>query len=123
VRFLADEHVPGSTIQDLRAAGHDVWAAAAEAPGSPDPALLARAVSDERVVLTCDGDFGTLLFHAGATAPPGVVYFPLAVVEPAFLTHIVLALVAGAGQGICGQFTVVDEERIRQRPLMPRPAA
>lgn len=123
MRFLADEHVPGSTIRALRAAGHDVWAAAAEAPGSADSALLARAVNDERVVLTFDRDFGALLFHAGATAPPGIVYFRLAIVAPAFLERVVLALVAGAGQGISGQFTVVEEERIRQRPLTPRPAA
>jgi predicted nuclease of predicted toxin-antitoxin system len=123
VRFLADEHVPGSTIRALRDAGHQVWAVAEEAPGTPDPELLARAVAEGRVVLTFDRDFGALLFRAGAAAPPGVIFFRLDVFEPGFVTATVLALVAGAGQGIPGQFTVVDEERIRQRPLTPRPAA
>lgn len=115
MRFLADENVPGSAIRALRAAGYDVFAAAADASGAPDAALLARAVDEERVVVTFDRDFGELLFRTGSDAPPGVIYFRLAVVEPAFVSAIVLSLAAGIGPAILGQFTVVDEERIRQR--------
>jgi predicted nuclease of predicted toxin-antitoxin system len=123
VRVLADEHVPGSSIRALREAGHDVVAVAEQAPGAADQTVLARAVAERRVVLTFDRDFGELLYRAGAVAPPGVVFFRLGAVDPAFVARVVLAMTAEAGKALLGWFTVVDEERIRQRALPSRPAA
>lgn len=52
MRFLANENIPAAVVTALRAAGHDVAWVREDAPGAPDDAVLARAVADERVLLT-----------------------------------------------------------------------
>lgn len=47
----------------LRAAGHDVRAIAEEHPGATDPAVLALARIERRVLLTSDKDFAELVFR------------------------------------------------------------
>ena len=122
MRFVADEHIPASVIRALREDGHDVFAAATDATGAPDAKLIEIAAGEERIVLTFDKDFGDLLFRAAVPPPPAVVFFRLATVDPAFVLEVLRTLISGRGPALAGQFTVVDEERIRQRPLAPRPA-
>jgi predicted nuclease of predicted toxin-antitoxin system len=52
MRFLANENFPGDAVDRLKAAGHDVAWVRTVAPGSSDEAVLARAVREERIVLT-----------------------------------------------------------------------
>jgi predicted nuclease of predicted toxin-antitoxin system len=72
MRFLANENFPLAAIEALRRAGHDTAWIQVDAPGSSDEAVLARAVRDERVLLTFDKDFGALVFLRGAAASRGV---------------------------------------------------
>jgi predicted nuclease of predicted toxin-antitoxin system len=60
VRLLLDTCVWGGAVTELTAAGHDVvWAGQwTEDPG--DAAILARAYSEGRVLVTLDKDFGEL---------------------------------------------------------------
>jgi predicted nuclease of predicted toxin-antitoxin system len=60
MRFLANENVPRTAIEALRAAGNDVVWIRVDAPGSSDPEVLARAAREERILLTFDKDFGEL---------------------------------------------------------------
>jgi predicted nuclease of predicted toxin-antitoxin system len=60
VRFLADESCDFGVVTALRAAGHDVSAVVEITPSARDPAVLALVLSDARVLLTEDKDFG---FH------------------------------------------------------------
>jgi len=60
MRFLANENFPGQAVEALRAAGHDVAWIHADAPGSPDELVLARAAREAAVLLTFDKDFGEL---------------------------------------------------------------
>ena len=59
----------------LREAGQDVAWVRTDAPGSPDPDVLARAVSEARVLLAFDKDFGELAYRFGLPAQCGVVLF------------------------------------------------
>ena len=62
MRFLVDANVSPRVAELLRAGGHD--AVAVREIGlqhSSDDALLDRAVADERIVVSHDTDFGTLL--------------------------------------------------------------
>jgi predicted nuclease of predicted toxin-antitoxin system len=52
MRFLADENFPGDAVTALRAVGHDVAWIRADAPGSSDADVLARAVEEVRILLT-----------------------------------------------------------------------
>ena len=60
MRILLDTCVWGGAVDDLEAAGHDVrWVGAwPQDPG--DPEILQRALTDERVLVTLDKDFGEL---------------------------------------------------------------
>ena len=73
MRVLCDESVPRSVEERLVENGHDVSAIRTLAPGAPDDAVLERAVTDQRVLITYDRDFGTLLFRDRLAAPPAVL--------------------------------------------------
>lgn len=57
MRLLADENFPKGIVEALRAEGHDVLWARMDLPGIGDLALLNRAESEGRIVLTLDKDF------------------------------------------------------------------
>lgn len=118
--FLANENFPLDAVEALRRAGHDVAWVRADAPGSTDPQVLARAVAESRVLLTFDKDFGDLAFRAGLPAACGVVLFRLAAGSAAQLAAQIAAAVAARGDW-AGHFTVVEPGRVRMRPLPATP--
>ena len=66
----------GDVVAQLRAVGHDVAWVAEDNPSTADPNVLARAMREDRVLVTLDtGDFGKLVFADGADARCGVVLF------------------------------------------------
>jgi predicted nuclease of predicted toxin-antitoxin system len=70
MKLLLDQGLPRSTAEILRTAGRDVvhtgeiGMATAE-----DQAIIDRAATEGRVVVTLDSDFHTLLALAGASTP------------------------------------------------------
>jgi predicted nuclease of predicted toxin-antitoxin system len=56
MRFLANENFPLDAVEALRNVGHEVAWVRADAPGSSDPKVLQRAVTEARVLLTQDKD-------------------------------------------------------------------
>jgi hypothetical protein len=57
-------------------------------------------------------------FAPGAPAPPGVIYLRLIPTGPEEAGHLLLDLLALQSLQLEGHFTVVERERIRQRPLL-----
>lgn len=117
LRLLADENLPLPSIQALRSAGHDVVSVAEEAAGTRDREILARAVSERRVLITFDRDFGELVFRSGESAYPGVILLRFRPSGPTDPADFLLALFAQAEIRLEGFFTVLDRDRVRQRPL------
>ena len=62
MRFLANENFPLTSVRLLRQAGHDVVSITEETPGVADDHILARAVIEDRIILTFDRDYGELIF-------------------------------------------------------------
>jgi len=116
MRLLADENVPGAAIGALRTRGHDVLWVREEAPGSDDPTVLARAVSEGRVLLTLDKDFGGLAFRAGLPAECGIVLCRIPPEDPNILAEGIATALASRSDW-SGHFAVVELDRIRVRPL------
>lgn len=77
MQFLANENFPLDAVEAVRKIGHDVIWIRTDAPGSKDPDILQRAVSEQRILLTFDKDFGELAFHFGLRATCGIVLFRL----------------------------------------------
>jgi len=116
MRFLADENVPFPAVQKLRAARHDVRWVGDDDPGLGDRAVLQQAGEEERVVLTFDKDFGTLTFHESMEIATGVVLFRLPPLAKNELVHFVVDTIESR-QDWKGHFTVIEQHRIRMRPL------
>lgn len=115
-RLLADENVPASAVDALRRAGHDVTWVHDDAPGTRDPAVLARAQSEARVLITFDKDFGELAFRAGAAALAGIVLFRIGAESPEAVARIAVSVFSMRSDW-AGVFAVVEDERIRIREL------
>ncbi len=65
MRFVVDECTGPSVADWLRTRGYDVFSVYDEAPGIDDDAVLHIAVSQERVLITNDKDFGEMIFRDG----------------------------------------------------------
>jgi predicted nuclease of predicted toxin-antitoxin system len=70
VRFVVDESADRQIADALREAGHEVTSIAEISPGIADDRVLRLANDTEAVLVTCDKDFGELIFrqhraHAG----------------------------------------------------------
>jgi predicted nuclease of predicted toxin-antitoxin system len=101
----------------LRAAGHDIVSVAETKPGASDREVLEMAVAESRTLLTFDNDFGWLVYRVGLEAPRGVILFRLVPVEPEEPAQLLLDLMSRQELELEGHFTVIDRERVRQRPM------
>jgi predicted nuclease of predicted toxin-antitoxin system len=72
MQLLANENFPLDVVEAVRKIGHDVAWIRTDAPGSKDRDILQRAVSEQRVLLTFDKDFGELAFQFGLPATCGM---------------------------------------------------
>ena len=119
MRILADENCPGDLIDALRQTGHDVAWVREDGRGSKDPAILARAQTENRLILTFDKDFGELAFRTRLPAASGIILCRLYGLPPARVVAIILAALTSRPD-YAGRFTVITEERIRVIPLPSR---
>jgi predicted nuclease of predicted toxin-antitoxin system len=118
-KLLANENIPAPSIAVLREAGFDVLPIAETADGITDREVLARAVAENRWILTFDRIYGELLDARGLSAPPAVFLFRLKSYRPDAPGRLVVELVE-SGLEIEGGFLVCDDNGVRRRPL-PNP--
>ena len=116
MRILADENFPGLSVQELRRLGHDVLWVRTAMPGARDDAILAWAQTEERLLVTLDKDFGDLAFGMRLPALCGVVLFRMKMSD-ARAAAIKIAKVLNSRSDWNGNFTVVEDGRMRMRPL------
>lgn len=118
MRFLADESCDFAVVRALRVAGHDVAAIAEISPRATDEVVLELAIRESRILLTEDKDFGQLL-HANEAAAGGVFLLRFPARARADLPGAVLKLVEERGEGLLGQFLLLQPGRVR---ISGRPA-
>ena len=63
MRFLVDECTGPAVANWLGQRGHDVFSVYDEARGLADDAILVQAVSEGRVIITADKDFGDMIYR------------------------------------------------------------
>ena len=115
--FLADENFPLPSIYLLRNAGYEVNAVIEDSPGVEDTEVMARAASEQFVVLTFDRDYGELIFHRRLPAPLGVIHLRFVSATPEEAGHRLLDLFGAGELPLESFYTVVDQNQIRQRRL------
>ena len=116
MRLCANENLPGDCVAALRAPGHDVRWIRESMPGAPDELVLARALAENRLLLTFDKDFGDLVFRRGREASTGIVLFRINQPSGAAVAAAVNRIL-GSRTDWTGHFSVVDDRTVRMRTL------
>ena len=75
MNILADENIKEEPVYALRRGGHDVAWVREDSPRVNDRIVLARAMSENRLLITYDKGFGNLVFGERLPASCGVVLF------------------------------------------------
>lgn len=116
MRWLIDECADAELALTLRQAGHDIVYIAEVAPRAKDAEILSRAENEKRLLLTEDKDFGDLVFRQ-AKPVPGVVLVRIDPSRRSRKPARLLAAIDRFGDSLFGRYTVVEDARLRSRPL------
>lgn len=119
MRFLLDEGLSPRVAALLSGAGHDARHVRDLGLASAnDPTVLRAALEDERVLLTLDTDFGTLLAHSGAALPSVVLFRGDVTRKPAGQAQLLLANLEQLEIALAeGALVVIGDGRLRVRTL------
>lgn len=114
MKFLIDESVEYRVVEFLRNLGHDVVAVTEEKPSMQDGNVLSLAHRTQRVLVTNDKDFGTLVFH-DHRPHSGIILLRLAQENAASKTIALQSLFSRYRNSLSKSFIVVTKEKIRIR--------
>ena len=120
MHFIVDESTGTGVVAYLRSVGHDALAVAEIMPQANDPDILARAVSEERILVTNDKDFGEIVFRGGQ-AHHDVVLLRLHNESPANRVRVIKCVLEQYADRLVRNFTVATEGGIRIRPARGLP--
>ena len=117
MRFLVDESCDVALGKALVEAGNDVREIRVIRPGADDEWVVNLAVSENRILLTEDKDFGWLVY-ASHTKSAGVVLLRFPGDARQTLVQAVRRLVQEQGRRLIGAFVVVQpgHARISHKP-------
>jgi len=115
MKFLANENYPFPSIKLLREHGCDVKSIGEEMHGITDSEVLRIAMEEKRIILTFDSDYGELIFRLQAQDPPSVIYYRFKGAAPDFAGIILIRLLQKNDILFENNFTVIEENNIRQR--------
>jgi predicted nuclease of predicted toxin-antitoxin system len=103
-------------VEALRVMGHDVLYAVEALRGATDEALLARAFSEQRVLLTEDKDFGELVYRLNRPAR-GIVLMRFDVADRDKKIPRLRYLLDQEAEALPSAFVVLESNKVRIRPL------
>jgi predicted nuclease of predicted toxin-antitoxin system len=115
-KFLANENMPADAVRAAQTAGIDLIWVRDTMPGAKDDMVLAAAVTQGRVLVTFDKDFGEMVFNLGRSASPGMVLLRPRLRSPAVVAEFTVAVLTQAIHWE-GSFCVAREGRLRVVPL------
>ena len=118
MRFLADMGISPKTVAFLQSLGHDaVHLHDQDLDRLEDPAILAKAQEEDRILLTHDLDFGELIAVSGARLP-SIVVFRLRNMRPEMVSRYLQGIIDQHGESLeKGAIISVTEGQVRVRLL------
>ena len=114
MRFLVDECTGTSVVTCLREAGHDAVAVIDVMPEADDKQILERAVSEDRIIVTNDKDFGELVFRSG-WEHRGIALLRLRDERAENKVRMMKIVLARVGERLRNHYVVATETGIRVR--------
>jgi predicted nuclease of predicted toxin-antitoxin system len=127
MRFLVDNALSPDLALFLTSAGHDaLHVRALGLQHAPDAEIFDRAASDDRIIVTADTDFGTLLATRTACKPSVIQFRGPGSRKPDVLAHVLegnLPPLAAALES--GSIVTFEPSRLRVRalPISTTPSA
>lgn len=116
VRFKIDENLPWAVRDVLRAAGHDACTVRDQAlTGKSDGEIAARCQAEDRVQITLDTDFSSILTFPPDLSPGIIVIRTTDQAKANILVAITHILQALQTEPIVHKLWIVDGPRIRIR--------
>ncbi len=118
IRFLVDMNLSPRIVTDLRQQGWDILRVSQVLPmDAPDSEILEFARQQNRVIITQDLDFSSLL-ALGGYEKPSLITFRLSVPDPETITWKLLELLSDIEEELlAGCAVVIDDRRVRVRRL------
>jgi predicted nuclease of predicted toxin-antitoxin system len=116
MKFLANENISGTVIQELRILGHDVLAVKESMRSAPDDEVLDRAEAENRILLTHDKDFGELAYRRMLPPGGGIILLRLQRKNPESDNRRIVEVLTSRMEWT-GKFSVVTDYHIRCRRL------
>lgn len=117
MKLLVDENVSRTIVEVLKNCGYDLLWIREYCRGMADEEIVRLSMSEDRVILTFDKDFGELIYRV-RMQPPGVILARIS--NNQICTKSLLNLLKKHGDKLRGYFTVLREHRIRRRRLLNR---
>jgi predicted nuclease of predicted toxin-antitoxin system len=112
MRFLFDHGIGRAAERALRAAGHDVRSIVEVDPRAADDDILGLAVTQERIVVTTDLDFGELAIRH-SIPHRGIVILRMDDADSHQKAAVVSMIVSTMGDTLYRQLTVFQNGRLR----------
>lgn len=114
MKVLADENIGLEVVAFLRSRGTDIASITEISPGISDATVLAKAVEEDRILITSDTDFGELVYHS-RQLHTGVILLRLDDERNANKIRVLKDLLDKYSDELAGSFTVVTETNVRIR--------
>jgi predicted nuclease of predicted toxin-antitoxin system len=118
MRFLVDNALSPVVAQKLREEGHDaIHTREIGMAAASDPIVFDRAADDERILISADTDFGTLLAMRESTKPSVILFRREDHRPPSQVSRLIAELPNLSPDLEKGAMIVIEDARVRIRPL------